>query len=260
MIRLRIMYVVLSIGLIVFGVTGVFQALRYRSAQSIAYSSFAQQKPVGWFKITGAGYDLTEAAPYEKDKTIEALYVPLRAANELGRKEETSPVRAFLVIRPNRNRATIDLYKEMRQVLDGQNPKNIINFLYRNKARVYHKGTVSGMMSQTIDLESSHAKDSELRREFPLMVSGVSFLENEKSPTWAAPLGMLVAGLVLSALGIRSVRSKIGKNKAPNEALPTNVSTGASTIGAPPASSFPTTPTSSAPPTSSSSPPNSPWN
>lgn len=258
MIRLRIMYVLLSIGLIVFGAMGVFQALRYRSAQSIAYSSFAQQKPAGWFKITGAGYDLTEAAPYEKDKTIEALYVPLRAANELGRNEATSPVRTFLVIRPNRNRATIDFYKEMRQVLDGQNPKTIINFLYKNKARIYHKGTVSGMMSQTIDLESDLAKESELRREFPLMVSDVAFLENEKSPTLAGPLAMLAAGLFLSALGIRSVRSKIGKDKAPNGALPTNVSTGASTSAATPVSPFPTTPTS--PPTSSSSPPNSPWN
>lgn len=263
MIRLRIMYVLLSVGLVVFGASGVLTGLRYRSAQTITYANFTQQRPAGWFKINGAAYDLSEAAPYEKDKQIEALYVPLRAVDELGLDEENAPVRTFLVIRNSRDRATIDFYKSMRPIMDSRDSKKIVEFLYKNKNRIYHRGVVSGMTSQSIDLDGSLAENSELRREFPAMVADVGFLENEKTPTLAGPAAMLAAGLALCALGIRSVRSKVGKNKATNVPLPINVPSGAS-ISDVPNKTFPTTsPTSTAPtlnaPTSSS-PPDSPWN
>ena len=257
MIRLRILYFVLTCGLLVFGASGVFTGLRYRSAQPISYASYVQQKPAGWFTISGAAYDLTEGATYVKSKKIEALYVPLRAASELGKNEDKSPVRAFLVIRPQRSRAVTDLYEQTRAVLNSNDTKKILALLQKNRSQLFYKGAVKGMTSQRLEIGSDIAETSKLRSEYPNMAADVAFFESEKTPTLAGPAAMLLGGIALSALGLRSLRSKIKKTPATPVFIPNAATPQATIFNAP-------TSTSSAPPippdSSSSGSPPSPWN
>ncbi len=223
MIRLRIMYVVLTLGLLVLGASGLFTGLRYRAVQSMSYANFAQQKPAGWYQITGAGYDLAEGSVYMKNKRVESLYVPLRGADELGRGEDRLPIHAFLVIRPERSKAIVDLYEQLGQLSKGNDTKQILSFLQTYKNRVLVKSAFFGMTSQSLEMGSEIAETTKLRGEYPLMTADVAFFELDKTPTLAGPAAMLLSGLFLSWLGIRSVRSdrqKKARAAAPNSTAP----------------------------------------
>ncbi len=190
--RLAILAIGVTIGLLIFGFVGIMEGLRFRSPHTVTYEQFLKEKPQeGWFRIKDAHLNVIESAYAENQTshTINKAFVPVTSIEAmLADKGE----KTYLLMETT-DSGILDTVRGTRGITD---EKSAIKFVADNPQRAYQTRDIEGMIQTGLHSDSDTRK--ELSKLDDSLAPDYVILEQDKHPSLAEGFGMFLGGAVLA--------------------------------------------------------------
>ena len=193
-------FVVVTIGLLVSGGQGLYQAVTNRTPTEIACADLDKTLPTkAWVRVTGCRGSLVDASYRSRFGVITEVFVPVRPPAAAGSKEAP----AHLVIATTDD-AVIDVVKKM-SAIDEKDMKGALSFLVENAGKMRLERDFKGVIRSGIDSNDKvlrHLKEKgDVAPQFVVMDEG-------KEPGILGSLAQLGGGALLAVGMLARAASK----------------------------------------------------
>lgn len=164
----------------------LYTAIKNREPHSITFAEYIRTKPDReWVELKEAKLDFTGAIAKSTGTPTEA-YIPLHAPGE----PDDAKVSALL---HTRDKAMLDLVKQIRTLPD---EKATIEFLVKNRERIFPQQTVSGLIEFGIDDNSK--KRRKIAKLDANLAENFAIINHDEKPNLMLGIGLLVAAFPIA--------------------------------------------------------------
>jgi hypothetical protein len=200
-VRAALVVAVCTIALLVYGINEIMQAGKYSQPKVMSYEQFVQQKPEeGWYRITGAFYDLTGGIHFHREfdkddiNNISEIYVPVFSVAEMASDSKSEPKVKLIV--QTRNPGMLETYRSFGSSSGSMSKEQVLDYLKQHADQIYVRKDVEGMVKSGLNSEDSD-KTKELAKLSANLDPDYVLLEEGKKPSMLVGLGLTALGLLL---------------------------------------------------------------
>lgn len=199
--RLGCLLPLIAIALIIGGGQSAYTGLKNRKVTEIAIDKLISSKPKeDWLNISGGVLDtLNSVYPTGRfgAKKATSLYVPLVPP---GTDSSKSQIHVLVL---TKDPGLLDFTNQMQQMENSNvNETDATAFLIRNADRLHIKRPVMGLAQ--FGIEANDKKTRKVRELYSNLADDVIILEEGKKPDTFLGLGMLIGGLIMAGLLVKS--------------------------------------------------------
>lgn len=195
--RIRFFIGIGTLALLFFGFIKIQEAIRFSHRTDITFDQFLQQRPKeGWFHIHG-GILRAAASVWKQTESnnIKTAYVPVRGTIQ----KDGKPIYLVVATHDPQILETVNTMKEM-----GDNAQAARDYGSKNPSKIFVQRDFEGMVLSGLDNESEIRTmlSTTMNNPGDSLDSDFVILEENKQPSIALGIGMLVGGIVLVILQV----------------------------------------------------------
>ena len=205
-----------AIGFTANGAQGVFEWSKNRQQQVVTVEQIEKERPSGgWFKITNASLDVSQATWTESVGSINDVYVPIHS-NKAPDKEGTV---LLLSVHDEGIRETVE---EMRSLQERDvKDEEFLKYMLQNAKKIYIERPIEGQIKFGMDDVGSKER-GKIAALDPNLAPDFAVLDENAKPNGLTAILKLVGGLI----GTLIILGTMFTGKSENEGNGTNPNSG----------------------------------
>ena len=185
-IRFGLIRLIIPIALLIGGGQGLYTALTNRQPYSATFAEYIRTKPDNkWVELKETQLDMLGSISMGIAGAVSEVYIPMRVPGEAN----DAKIQALLL---TKDPAVIETFKQLKAL---SNPKDMADYVEKNREQLFPKRTVSGLTKFGIDSDSK--KRDKIAKLDPRLSGEFAVIEEGKTPELA--LSIVLLGLAVPA-------------------------------------------------------------